>query len=274
MASVFITYADERFKVSADRIVRQARKSKRFDKVIKYTPKDLPEYVKASPLFAETRGGGCWCWKPYVIWDALRNCEVGDVVYYADAGCSIVADSPEWDEFYSYLQSYSAIYFQYRKDYPYPGWDRYCGSDCKDRTVIKHWMKPSVIEYFKQYKVSDLFEFSSIWAGFIIIKKTESFSIILDEWRRITLYHPELVALPFGSDLVDLPHSYCEHRHDQSILSPLVSLYKEGDNALVLPETSESMIGYPAVLATRWRQAALPPLQYIRYRIYEFMHRK
>jgi len=272
MANVFVSYGDDRFKVSLDRIVRQARKSGRFDKVLKYTPKDLPDYVRSSPLFAEEKGGGYWCWKPYVIWDALRHCEIGDVVYYADAGCSLDGDSSEWAEFSQHLKSYSAIFFQYRRDYSYPGWERYCGNDCVDKTAIKHWMKPSLIDYFKQYGDSDLFEFSSLWAGFIIIKKTERPSIVLDEWRRITMLHPELVAPPFGVELINLPQSYYAHRHDQSILTPLVSFYMDRDNAIVLPETSESKVGTPAILATRWRQAKLSPLSYLKYRIWSLFH--
>ena len=58
MAFIFITYADDRFKVSADRITRQARRSGIFDRIVRYSPKDLPEYVRSSPLFSGAKGGG------------------------------------------------------------------------------------------------------------------------------------------------------------------------------------------------------------------------
>ena len=111
MAFVFITYADDRFKVSTDRITRQARRSGVFDRIVRYSPKDLPDYVRSSPLFSGTKGGGYWCWKPYIISHALEQCEIGDIVVYADAGCSVNADSPEWAEFKRLLQDHSAIYF-------------------------------------------------------------------------------------------------------------------------------------------------------------------
>lgn len=272
MANVFISYGDDRFKLSLDRITRQARKSKRFDRVIKYTPKDLPEYIRSSPLFSEPIGGGYWCWKPFVISSALSQCKNGDVVYYADAGCSIVADSPEWDVFAKYLRVYSAVFFQYRKDFLYPGWEQYCPQDSPDKTAIKHWMKPTLVEYFERYGDPAMLEFDSLWAGFIIIKKTEARSAVLDEWRRIMLMRPDLVIPPFGSERNLLSETFFCHRCDQSILSPLVCHYQIEDNVVVLPETSESQIGQPAILATRWRQAALPPAKYLKYRMYNLFH--
>ena len=274
MAKFFISYGDSRFKVSLDRILRQAKRSGRFDRIIGYTPKDLPESVKASPLFAFPQGGGYRCWKPYIISHALSQCSVGDIVFYADAGCSLVEDSPEWDYFGELLKTHSAIYFQYRKNYPYKDWDRYCKGNPADMTAIKHWMKPSLVDYFKKYDTPELFDYDSLMGGFIIIKKTEHTSIVLDQWLRITLLCPELVIPPFGNELVNLPDKYYDHRCIQGILSPLVYIYGETDNAIVIPETSESRIGTPAVLATRWRQEKLALIPYIKYRLFELLHRR
>ena len=272
MASIFISYGDPRFKVSLDRILRQARRCGRFDKVIGYTPESLPSCIKSSPLFAFSQGGGYWCWKPYIISQALEQCVAGDIVYYADAGCSLVADSPEWDRFEQLLQTHSSIYFQYRRNFPYPGWSKYCKDSIIDQTTIKHWMKPALINYFRQFDSPDIFDFDSLWAGFVIYKNTGQRPMVLDQWLKIMILRPDLVLPPFGEELFHLPDSYCDHRCDQAILSPLVFYYQKIDNALVLPETSESKIGNPAVLASRWRQAALKPFPYLKYRLYEFLH--
>ena len=55
---VFISYANEAMAFSLKRIGRQARKLGIFDEVILYTPADVPEYVRKSPLFACPRGAG------------------------------------------------------------------------------------------------------------------------------------------------------------------------------------------------------------------------
>lgn len=261
MANIFISYGDLRYKESLKRIARQAKGVGIFDKVIKYTPKDLPEQVKASPLFAFSRGGGYWCWKPYVIYHTLQNCEEGDVVYYADAGCTLDKSSEEWNQFQNYLKSYNAIFFQYREGFDY-------GKGFGGRGVaIKNWTKPEVITYFQNYIGNDFLEFAKIWGGFMIFKKTSQLPLILDQWYKITLFHPELVM-----DSLRMEHAQQEgtvpiHRHDQSIITPLVYQYRNEDNALVLPETSESKIGKPAVLATRWIQGKMPWRKKLKYHL-------
>ena len=118
------------------------------------------------------------------------------------------ADSPEWEEFKRLLQEHSAIYFQYRRGYPYRGWEKYCHDDAPDKTAIRHWMKPTLIDYFQRYNYPDMFEFDSLWAGFIIHKKTEKQSIILDNWLQLTLFRPDLVVPPFGNETIDIPETF------------------------------------------------------------------
>ena len=264
MANIFISYSDERFKESQNRIARQAKKVGIFDKIIKYTPKDLPGFITASPLFAFTRGGGYWVWKPYIIYHTLQNCKEGDVVYYADAGCTLVKDSPEWNLFQQQIENHNAIFFQYRDGVTYK-W----GVN-SNKTSIKYWIKPSAAAYFLQYMNPDFLEFSKIWAGFMIFKKTKQTSMILDQWYKLTLFSPSLIMDPYGIDLIDSNTAY--HTWDQAILAPLVFQYHLSDNVLVLPETSESRIGNPAVLGTRWMQGEMAWFQKLRYKIWIFFH--
>lgn len=264
MANIFISYADEQYKVSLDRIARQAKKVGIFDKVIKYTPKDLPAYIKASPLFAFSRGGGYWCWKPYIIYLTLQNCKEGDVVYYCDAGCTLVNDSPEWQQYQKQIETHTAIFFQYRDGVDYP-W----GVN-SDNVSIKYWIKPSAVSFFKSFINTEFLGYGKIWAGFMIFKHTEQFSTILDQWYKITLFHPELVMDPVGEDLTEINSFY--HTHDQAILTPLIYQYSQCENVLVLPETAESRTGQPAVLGSRWMQGRMSWWQSIKYRIWCLLH--
>ena len=61
---VFISYGDIVFQKSLKRIVKEAKSLKIFDKVIAYTPTDLPKEIMQSPLMQYKRGGGYWLWKP------------------------------------------------------------------------------------------------------------------------------------------------------------------------------------------------------------------
>ncbi len=56
-----------------------------------------------------TRGFGWFCWKPFIILDALeRFCEDGDIVFYTDADCYPYADLTP---FYDYANEHGAMLF-------------------------------------------------------------------------------------------------------------------------------------------------------------------
>lgn len=56
MKKYFITYGDDAFYLSRNQLAKLAHESGLFDEVIVYTPKDLPDSIKASPLMAYRRG--------------------------------------------------------------------------------------------------------------------------------------------------------------------------------------------------------------------------
>ena len=254
------------------RIRRQAKRVGIFSQVITYSSEDLPEYVRSSPLFAFKRGGGYWAWKPYIIQKTLEICSEGDVVYYVDAGCALNRDSKEWDFFQEQMQTHNAIFFQYRSDYDYPGWMEFCKTKESCNPKVKYWTKPSVLAYFKDYFGDEQFmDYNKIWGGACIIKKHAG-SHVLDEWYRLMLYEPGLFMDPYGADLEHLPLTFNCHRHDQSVITPLIFHYKERENILVIPETAESGKKTAAIVADRFRLGKMAFRDYLKYKIYTLVH--
>ena len=273
MANVFISYGDERYQESLMRIKRLAKKTGRFDKIIIYTPEDLPEYIKASPLFAFPRGGGYWVWKPYIVIDALSKCQEGDIVCYADSGCSFNNNGKEWDFLFTQLNEYNALFFQYRDDFLYPGWDKVCSRPENNSSKIKHWMKPTTKQYFRDFFGNEDFgNYCKIWAGAFFVKKTKSLIGIVKEWYNLALFMPVLFMDPIAKEHQHLPEDFNLHRHDQAVLTPLVYYFKEKDHVLVLPETSESDKEHAAIAATRFIQRKMPLWLYIKYRIWHLIY--
>lgn len=273
MAKILVAYADKHYKESLMRIKRQAKRTKRFDNVIIYTPKDLPEYIKASPLYAFSRGGGYWVWKPYIVVDALSKCKLGDIICYVDSGCSLNKKSKEWNEYFSIMEKYNAIFFQYREDYIYSGWDKVCSRPENNSPMIGYWMKPTTKKYFIDYFGNDKFcQFSKIWGGAFFVKKTIPMINIIQEWYRLILFNPILFMDPVGKEKVSLPDTYNVHRHDQTVLTPLVYYFQKTDNVIVIPETSESEPENAAIIATRFMQGKMSWWLYIKYRIYNFIY--
>lgn len=252
MGNIFISYGDARFAKSLKRIGREAKSLNKFDRVILYTPKDLPDSIKASPLFCFDKGGGYWLWKPYLINKTLCSCKEGDIIYYIDAGCTLQAESPEWDIYEKLMKEYNGLFFQYH-DMQYEGWEQYCTCKENNEAKIYHWMKSSAVEYFKSYtRNSDFMSFNKILAGFVIVKKCRTMRLI-DEWLKIMLFYPQLVIDPFGNDLNYPSETFNAHRHDQAILTPLVFFYQKEEKLCVMPETLESQTASAAVIASRKR---------------------
>ena len=273
MAVIFISYGDENFKESLIRIKRQAKKLDCFDRIITYHPKDLPLQVKSSPLMAFRRGGGYWVWKPYIIYKTLMDCQEGDIVVYVDSGCTL-RKGAGWNEYFELLKTYNALFFQYRSDYDY-GWGERFNVNPQDASPqILHWMKPSCYDYFRQCFGSDEFKmFNKIWAGFIVVKKTQVISEFIEDWCKITLFHPDLVIDPLNVEREKMPDSFRAHRHDQPILTCLAHHYQEKGNILVLPENGESDTKHAVVSADRYRVGRLSFMDYLKYKIYQFIHK-
>lgn len=272
MAAIFVTYADREFREAAARLRRRARKMGLFDKVLVYTPKQLPDYILSSPLYKYSRGGGYWCWKPYILQDALSKCEMGDVIYYADSGCVLNPTSEEWRQWAEEMRTHNAIFFQYRKGYHYALWDRYCADEDNNNARILHWTKPLAAQWLTDYVGDEHWlEDSKIWGGACILKKVPSCRLI-DEWLRITIAHPEIIMDPQPEEGMSFPKTFNVHRHDQVILTALVHKYKEEERILVLSETSESQRGSAAIRAERYRTGKMSLWETIKYYLYLVLH--
>jgi len=256
---ILIAYGTENFIDTLKRIGKEAKKLGVFDGVRLYTPNDLPLYIKASPLMAFKKGGGYWLWKPYIIWKTLQDCKEDDIVVYVDAGC-VLRQSQEWKQYLDQMENYNTILFHYREDFDYK-WGEYW---TYNSTKIKYWTKKSTLRYF-----DDMFqniqwrEYNKILGGFIITKgKNNQF---IKEWLTISLMRPELIIDPFGKEVIEQTVFFNEHRHDQSIITPLAYFYLSKEKILILPETSESQRRTAAVAAERIRNIHKPYKTIIRF---------
>jgi hypothetical protein len=253
MRKIFISFGDGNFAKSLRRLKREAKVLHRFDEIRIFKPADLPAALQGSPLALFERGAGYWQWKPYIIYKTLSECAVGDVVEYTDAGCILRKESKEWAMYDKLMETHNALFFQYR-DVVYPGWVVFCHDPANNRTEIGHWMKNSAIEYFKEYTRGEEFlKFRKLHACHLILKKCPETMTLVEEWLNITLFRPDLLMDPFGTDALYPYPTFNVHRHDQSILTPLVCFYQEKLNLCVLPETTETHTEDAAVLAVRFR---------------------
>lgn len=229
MKRILIAYANEPMKYSLKQLGIQAHYIKQIDKVILYSEKDLPHEVLQSPLMKYKRGGGYWAWKPYIIWKTLQDFPEGTKICYIDAGCTIHSGE-EWEQYWKMLDDNDTVLFQYASEIP--RWKPLFG--CSS-SAIECWTKKKTLDYFDQsLKTKQYHSYSKIWGGLIFCKNTKN--AFIREWLDITLTHPELVIDPDQEELQSQHSTFNgNHRHDQSIITPLAFKYRE-HSLVVLPE--------------------------------------
>ena len=254
MKIIFISYGDVVFKKSLKRIVKEAKSLKIFDKVIAYTPADLPEEIMQSPLMQYKRGGGYWLWKPYLIWETMQKYPDA-IIVYADAGCTLNKNYDEWNLWLDKMHNTDTIltHYQPNKDY---GWDVF---DSQSVEIVT-WTKKKTLEFFDhKFHSKKWHHCNKIWGGFIIAKNN---SKLIKDVLDIMLSYPELVLDPIDAELSDQHPEFCQHRHDQSIITPLAYWYKSNMPGVVeiIPESGESNSS-AAVVASRIRDSKMIPLK-------------
>ena len=150
MKRTFVTYGDEGYRESLARIGREAEATGAFDEVRLYTPADLPEPF-ASYTRTYRRGGGYWLWKPFVIASELDRAAEGDIVAYADAGCTLFPHR-DWERYFRAVAGREELFFLA------PGKSR-------------RWCKREVFDFFAP--AGDAWKHASqVQATFIIARKS------------------------------------------------------------------------------------------------------
>lgn len=229
MARYFINYGDGRFSASRERIAREAEALGIFDKVVAYSPDDLDDDFRRNPLFRYARGGGYWCWKPWITLDALNKTKPGDIICYCDSGCSLFP-SKEWEEWFRMLDKYDMVVFRnmYRN---------------------KQYVKRYMLDYFKPVLGDWWGEYYQVVTGAYFVRNTPFVRRFFEE--EMQLFTEDMV--------VDVPPEamgreapcFVEHRHDQSLFSALVFERLPERKIKILSNTFEARIKGQAILATR-----------------------
>lgn len=200
----FITYGDQNYAESRERLLDEATGLRYFDKVIAYNKEDLPTQVLKSPLLKFSRGGGYWLWKPYIISETLKIMNEEDVLVYADAGCSVFKNN-EWEKYFKYLRKYNMLAFLLN-------------------VTVEQYTRKNILLSFtengkywvKKYQIS---------ATFLMMKKTDEVVDLIDSWLNFMLENPECVVDVNLTDLKNENPSFIENRHDQSVFTAIAYKY-------------------------------------------------
>lgn len=192
-------------------------------------------------LLSEERGGGLWVWKARIIRDYLENVSAGDVVFYADVGCSVVNTAParrRFAELVELVREHQMLRFQmHRREY-----------QSTNSAAIKYFVK----RFGKDAaELSDSYILAGGLLGFL---KSPAAVRWVDEWLAVLADDRHLFTTRYNSE--NTHPKFIGHQHDQSITSLLSKCYPPAPARV--PISSMGWVRRPLshpFLATRLRRA-------------------
>lgn len=201
-----ITYGDDKFNGTKERLYKEALNTKWFDSITLYNQNDLDEKFKSQfvHILKQNRGGGYWIWKPYVVKKKLDEIEYNDILIYLDAGCTINNKAKtRFDEYINMLNNNDMISFQMNH-------------------IEKKWTIKEIFNYFNIDINGKEANTGQIHATAFIIKKTINTIKIINEWNEILYKSSSLFTDLYNDQQNDF---FIENRHDQSVFSIIRKKY-------------------------------------------------
>lgn len=153
------------------------------------------------------RGGGYWLWKPYIINKTLETVKDNDIVFYLDSK-------------YYFIENFTNLYSEYMKNNELLVWKN---KPNEPIYYMKNWCKMDVIQKYNMYDKVFNENAEDCWGGALLVKKTVNTTKYMKEWLDMCCNFEDITDT--GSKIEN--HSlFCEHRHDQSLLSIILHKYK------------------------------------------------
>lgn len=221
MKKVICTFGSHYLTKGFPRFRQMAESMNIFDDILTFSQKNLDSnFLKkwGRYLIPYSRGFGYWCWKPYIILNALKNMDDGDILLYSDVGCyfnpkgrdrlleyfEITENTPtgilgvrSQEEGYNNMPE--TLYYEYE------------------------WTKGDILEYFQVYDDKLYTHTPQFESGIIFFKKNPLTIQFVEDWYQAYLDDYSL-ATDSPSRIPNLT-GFHENRHDQSIYSILGKKY-------------------------------------------------
>ena len=245
----FITYGNERFSKSKERLVIEAKEFNEFASICTYGPEDLQlDFVNNyKNILEQQRGGGFWIWRPIILNDALKYINENDYLVYLDAGCKLNKEGKErFQEYISLLNNseYGILSFQM--------------SGAKGPGTLapeKVWTIKEIFEHFEidvnnviENNISNIANSGQYLGGVLILKKNEHLKKYMEIYTRTILENP-LLCTDFYNNNNRQISEFSDNRHEQSISSILRKIHGsvviDGDETWMVPFGEEESLKYP-----------------------------
>ena len=152
-----------------------------------------------------SRGGGYWLWKPYIINETLKKINDNDILFYLDSK-------------YYFIEDFTNLYSEYMKNNDLLVWKNKPNGQV---WYMKNWCKMDVINKYNMFDKIFNENAEDCWGGALVLKKNKNTIKYIQEWLDMSCIYEDITDTQSKMGNSDI---FCEHRHDQSLLS--IILYK------------------------------------------------
>ena len=214
----FITYGNDRFKKSKERIKKEAIEFGEFDSVEVFGPEDLDKDFQKeyADILSVQRGGGYWIWKPQIIKQKLDKMDKDDLLLYMDSGSTINPKGKK--RFFEYIdiinRSEHGILVHPQLKYP-----EYV------------WTSKQVFDFFDVKLDSDIAQSPQLIGGVAFMKNCSHTNFIFETSLNTLKTNRNLFTDYYADWSKGRPQKqgqtkgFIENRHDQSIFSVICKKY-------------------------------------------------
>lgn len=218
-----ITYSSrEPFHRNGKQLIKQA--SLQFDAVYHYKPSDIQDFINQYPnLFRYKKGGGLWCWKPYILQTYLLKSfntdkvfldktHNNDIVLYCDTDIILTGN----------LAKLIQDYFDHHDIDVAVVKNHHLSNHWKDTHLEVKWSKGDAFDRIG-VDMFNMYEELQVWSGFIALRNNNKTRQIIDDWLKFTT--DEQIISDKPSIYPNHP-SFKENRSDQTTLSLVLKKHK------------------------------------------------
>jgi hypothetical protein len=214
----FITFGNSLYYSSLERLKKEVSAFP-FTTTIFYKDTDLMEmndfWGKHREFITQNkRGYGYWIWKSYLTLHTLKNMKENEILFYMDAGCSLLdSGMGRFLEYIQTLENSKSGMLSFRMTYKQKSWTK--------------------MDIFKALEIDEKQkEYGQLVGGIFFIKKSEKNLKIVEEWYNTCCnYH----LLNDECSVIPNDATFNENRHDQSIWSVIRYKY----DTEIIAETRE-----------------------------------
>jgi hypothetical protein len=201
----FVTFANDNFKKTRERIINEAKNMNIFDTVNPFNENsiEIEDFIKEHKNFIlnNKRGYGYYIWKPKILIETFKKIKYNDIVIYSDSGCELNKEGIDrLKEYINMAKINDLVVFSLRyKENQYTKKDLLLELDCDNYCSSKN----------------------QIMSGVFIIRKCKRMENFLNRWLELSLKN-NFNLISDSNSLHDNSNNFIEHRHDQSIFSVLI----------------------------------------------------